>query len=154
MARPSIELISCIRAAARKIEVSEQYQWGHMGACNCGFLAQEVTRHSKDEIHRSAMMRHGDWSEQLNDYCPTSGLSMDNIISDLVAIGFDIDDLRHLEYLSDQEILRSLPQGENNLHFNIKAEVVQYLYAWADLLEGKLLQDITIPEFSNSGIPA
>jgi glutaredoxin-related protein len=69
MEKPSLPLIMAIRSAAVKLESSTIYQWGHMGACNCGFLAQEVTKLTKEEIHARAMMRHGDWTEQLNDYC-------------------------------------------------------------------------------------
>ena len=117
MTKPSLALIKSVRMAAQKLELSTNYQWGHMGACNCGFLAQEVTRLTKEEIHRRAMMRHGDWSEQVNDYCPTSGLPMDDTISALISFGFGSDDLRNLERLSDQQILLTFPPSERNLHF-------------------------------------
>ena len=60
MAKASEDLIQSLRVTARNIERNSTYQWGHMGACNCGFLAQEVTKLTKDEIHRRAMERHGD----------------------------------------------------------------------------------------------
>ncbi len=144
MAKPSLKLIEAIRAATRKLEGSASYQWGHMGVCNCGFLAQEVTKLTKQEIHRRAMMRHGDWSEQLNDYCPTSGLPMDEPISELIAFGFDSEDLKHLERLSDQRILLAIPFSERNLHFNIKADVVRYMKTWADMLEDELLKKVSL----------
>lgn len=90
------------------------------------------------------MQRHGDWTEQLNDYCPTSGLPMDQIIDELIAFGFSADDLRHLEKLSDGQILRSLPIHERNLHYNIKRDVVKYLRTWANLVEDQLLGQITL----------
>ncbi|MBY0433389.1 MAG: hypothetical protein K2U26_04690 [Cyclobacteriaceae bacterium] len=142
MARPSLELVQSLRQAARKIELSATYQWGHMGSCNCGFLAQEVTRLSKEEIHRRAMMRHGDWSEQLNDYCPTSGLPFDDTISEMIDFGFDSEDLHHLERLSDQNVLRSLPVGERNLEFNNKLHAARYMKAWANLLEEELVKSV------------
>jgi hypothetical protein len=144
MARPNIEIIEALRNTASKIEVSKTYQWGHMGLCNCGFLVQEVTRLAKDQIHRRAMQGHGDWTEQLNDYCPTSGLQMDDLISELIAFGFDSDDLKHLEKLSDGQILRTLPLSERNLVHNQKSDVVKYLRAWANLLEDILLSSITL----------
>ncbi|MEO7992140.1 MAG: hypothetical protein ABI663_21490 [Chryseolinea sp.] len=98
-----------------------------MGLCNCGFLAQEITNLRKEEIHTRAMQQHGDWSEQLNDYCPASGLPMDDLISEMIAFGFDSDDLKHLERLSDSEVLRALPLAECNLKQNIKTDVVTYL---------------------------
>ncbi|MCA6381664.1 MAG: hypothetical protein IM574_09760 [Cytophagales bacterium] len=144
MAHVSIAVIDTLRATASKIESDTRYQWGHMGLCNCGFLAQEITKLSKSEIHTCAMQRHGDWTEQLNDYCPTSGLPMDQIIDELIAFGFSADDLRHLEKLSDGQILRSLPIHERNLHYNIKRDVVKYLRTWANLVEDQLLGQIKL----------
>jgi hypothetical protein len=115
-----------------------------MGLCNCGFLAQEITHFTKAEIHQRAMQRHGDWSEQLNDYCPTSGLPMDDLISELLAFGFDADDLRHLEKLSDGRVLRHIPLHERDLKHNLKKDVVKYLKTWATLLEDELLSKIKI----------
>ncbi len=145
MAKASAEVIHVLRKTAKTIEASTHYQWGHMGACNCGFLAQEITQLTQAEIHRRALMRHGDWSEQLNDYCPIHGLPFDDIISELIAYGFDSDDLRHLEKLSDPTILRSLLPGERTLTHNHKKDVIRYLRLWANLLEEELVKDIHIP---------
>ena len=117
-----------------------------MGACNCGFLVQEVTHLRKAEIHSRAMQGAGDWNEQLNDYCPTSGLPMDDLISELLRVGFDVDDLKHLEKLSSREIVRTLPFDHQNLSRNVKADVVKYLNAWAALLEAELIQNISLPK--------
>ncbi|MGE0589175.1 MAG: hypothetical protein AB7O48_11425 [Cyclobacteriaceae bacterium] len=146
MARPTPEIIEAIRKTADKIRKSGDYQWGHMGACNCGFLAQEVTSLSKREIHSFAMEGHGDWNEQLNDYCPTSGLRMDDLISDLLNFGFDIDDLKHLERLSDPQVLRQLPINERNLKQNRKGDVEIYLMAFARMLEEKLANKVNLGE--------
>lgn len=140
MAKVSLELVNVIRKAARKIANHKDYQWGHMGACNCGFLAQEVTRLTKAEIHQRAMTGHGDWTEQLNDYCPTSGLPMDGLIDELFRFGFDADDLKHLERLSDGRVLRTLPLESRNLKHNVNSDVVRYMNAWANLLEEELME--------------
>jgi hypothetical protein len=152
MARPSTSIIQALRNTARRIEKSATYQWGHMGLCNCGFLAQEVTNLRKEEIHRSAMQGHGDWSEQLNDYCPTSGLPMDDLISALLRFGFDSDDLKHLEKLNDPKILAKLPNGRTHLIYNLKADVVCYLLTWADLLEAELLEHVMLPSYLTSEV--
>ncbi len=144
METSDFRLITAIQNAARRLESSTHYQWGHMGACNCGYLAQEVTKLTKEEIHRRAMTRHGDWSEQLNEYCPTSGLPMDDMISELISFGIDADDLRHLERLSNPIILQTLPLEERDLRFNVKADVVRYMRAWAILLEDELVKKITL----------
>ena len=150
MAKPSLALIKTIRTAALKLEASTNYQWGHMGACNCGYLAQEVTGLTKEEIHKRAMMRYGDWSEQLNDYCPNSGLPMDETISTLISLGFESDDLINLERLSDKQILLTFPPSERNLHFNTKYDVIKYLRAWADMLEDMLLRNIILTDIKLS----
>lgn len=144
MAKPSLEIVEALRKAAKKIEESENYQWGHMGACNCDFLAQEVTKLTKAEIHRRAMERHGDWTEHLNDYCPVNGLPFDDVISELIAFGFDSSDLKHLEKLSDPDILRTFSYAERNLQHNVKQDVVKYLKAWIKLLEDELVVNIKI----------
>jgi len=149
MANIRFELIQALRATAQKIEKSDSYQWGHMGLCNCGFLAQEITSLSKQEIHRRAMLRHGDWSEQLNDYCPTSGLPMDSLIDELVHFGFTPGELTHLERLSDPLVLQKIPFEQRHLKHNVKKDVVLYLNAWATLLEQTLIEAINIKELEN-----
>jgi hypothetical protein len=148
MAQPSSKVISILRTTADKIERSHSYQWGHMGLCNCGFLAQEITKLKKEDIHLRAMQRHGDWNEQLNDYCPTSGLPMDDLIGEMLAFGFDAEDLKYLERLSNPAVLRMLPVEERNLRHNVNADVVKYLNTWATQLEAIILEQIKLPEFS------
>jgi len=152
MAKVKAEIILAIRNTARHLEKSKQYQWGHMGACNCGFLVQEVLKISKEEIHRKAMQGYGDWNEQLNDYCPNSGLPMDELIDKLLDVGFSRNDLKDLEKLSAREVLEQLPLGERNLKQNVKADVIKYLLTWAALLENQLLEsiEIEIPELERS----
>jgi len=148
MAKPSLDLVTVIRKAAQNLQVSSAYQWGHMGCCNCGFIAQVVTSLSKSEIHRRAMLRHGDWSEQLNDYCPPSGQPMDDMISELIAFGFDTEDLKHLERLSDSQILEKIPGM--TLEFNVKEDVVKYLQIMAEIVESKLLAEVILPSFEKA----
>jgi hypothetical protein len=142
------ELIQTLRNAARKLNQSTTYQWGHMGLCNCGFLAQEITALTKEEIHRRAMQRHGDWTEQLNDYCPSSGLPMDDLITELIEFGFARGQLQNLEKLSDPEVLKRIPLSERNLKHNVKADVVYYLNTWAQALEDQLLSSIKINDLT------
>ncbi len=149
MARPNLDLIAALRRTARKIEKGSPYQWGHMGSCNCGNLAQEITRWTKAEIHAHALANgRGDWNEQLNDYCPTSGLPMDVLISEMMEAGLDSDDLKQLERLSDVRILQRLPEEKRYLRHNFRDDVVLYLHEWADMLEEQLLAPIQLPSFA------
>jgi hypothetical protein len=152
MAKTSVEIINILRNTAKAIASSPDYQWGHMGACNCGHLAQQVTHLNKEEIHRRAMQSHGDWSEQLNDYCPTSGLPLDDLISDMLNAGFDTTDLRHLERLSDPAILNTLPIEKKFLIHNQKADVVIYMEAWANKIEVDLLNSIQLDDLTVSHV--
>ncbi len=136
MAKANPTLIAALRAAADKIAQNSDYQWGHMGACNCGNLAQVVTLQSKAEIHKRAMYGIGDWNEQLRDFCPTSGLPFDEVVSQLLDLGFDLQDLQRLEKLSDPRVLARL-EFKTTLRHNVKEDVVLYFHLWADLLESE-----------------
>jgi hypothetical protein len=145
MATPSIELLSALRNTAKKLATSNNYHWGHMGACNCGNLAQELLNVSKAEIHSWALAtREGDWSEQTDEYCAISNLPMDLMISKLLSKGLTTQDLKHLEKLSDPFILNMLPEGERFLNFNQKNDVIKYLTLWADWMENTLADDVNI----------
>ena len=98
-----------LRATADRLAAPDaRYEWGHMGGCNCGHLAQTVTTLSRAEIHRRAMERAGDWSQQVVDHCPTSGLAIDWVIDRLLELGLSRDDLVRLEKLDDRAVLRRL----------------------------------------------
>ncbi len=147
MARPTPELIDALRRTARNLKNGAPYQWGHMGGCNCGNLAQELTKLSKDQIHRYAMQRYGDWNEQVDDYCPTSTLPVDLVISEMLSAGLMLEDIKHLEKLDDRAVLTRFPAEKRHLKHNVRDDVVAYMNAWADLLEEQLLEKITLPSF-------
>ena len=139
-------LVKILRQAARQINAGAPYQWGHMGSCNCGHLAQAITGRSKSDIHTQAMTRYGDWEQQLRDYCPQSGLPLDEIIDEMLALGLTRRDLAYLEKLTDPAILRALPPNHRHLKHNLRNEVVRYLAAWADLLERELLEQVDLSD--------
>ena len=145
MAKANLELVAAIRRAAKAIETGTQYQWGHMGSCNCGHLAQEITKLSKAEIHEYAMRKYGDWTEQSMDYCPNSGQPLDLVISQMLEAGLDICDLKHLERLSDLNVLKRLGPEISHLKHNVRDDVVLYMQTWADLLEETLTESIQLP---------
>ncbi len=138
MATPSFELIQALRSTTARLRESADYQWGHMGACNCGFLAQTVTRLDKAAIHDAAMARRGDWEEQANAFCAGSGYLIDDIIEALVGLGLTTDDIGHLEKVSGPEVLARLPEGERYLARNRRDHVILYLETWGELLSQQL----------------
>ncbi len=148
MAKSDIKIVEALRKAASNIENGAAYQWGHMGSCNCGHLAQVVTNKNKAEIHQTAMKRHGDWNEQLTDYCPASGIAIDFIIDEMMAFGFTRSDLAHLEKLSDPQIARLLPNDHKHLKHNLRQDVILYLKTWATKLENDLLENISLADLT------
>jgi hypothetical protein len=152
MAKATIEVIGALRKTAKNLMNKAPYQWGHMGSCNCGNLAQVVTNLDKAAIHQEAMRRHGDWNEQLFDYCPQSGLPFDHIIDEMLAFGFSRSDLAQLEKLSDDQVLANLPGGKQYLKHNKSEDVIKYLNSWADLLEKELISGMIIEEYINESI--
>ncbi|MFD2999168.1 hypothetical protein ACFS7Z_02260 [Pontibacter toksunensis] len=152
MAKASIQLIHALRETAQRLLKGDKYQWGHMGSCNCGHLAQTITKHSKGEIHGAAMWRYGDWREQLRDYCPQSGLPLDQIIDQMAEFGLTRQDLEHLERLSHPAITQFLPPDQKYLQHNKREDVVLYLETWAMVLEEELLSKVKLPAWQKSTI--
>ncbi len=114
MARANPELIGALRQTAERLSGDVSYQWGHMGMCNCGHLAQSITGLASAEIHQSALIREGDWEQQARD-----------------------EDVRHLEKLSDPEVVRRIGRY---LRFNNRDDLVLYMRTWPDMLEESVLQ--------------
>ncbi|WP_109832332.1 hypothetical protein [Reichenbachiella versicolor] len=139
MARANQKLINALRQAAIKINASDKYQWGHMGYCNCGFVAQELTQKSAAEIHQLAMQGRGDWNDQCTDYCETSGMPFDEVISQLTSNGLSLEDIKAIENLSHPEVLETLPIERRNLERNNKRDAIFYLNSLADYLEAELM---------------
>jgi hypothetical protein len=149
MATPNLKVIQALRETATQIATSGRYEWGHMGSCNCGHLAQNVTSFTRAEIQQFALQKRGDWSEQVVDYCPTSGYPMDLIIGRMIEFGFTQSDLRQLENLSNPEILAKV--GVTSFNRNVMSDTVKYMNAWADLLENQWMEQninhIVLPTF-------
>ncbi len=145
MATPTLALIEALRMTAKKLEQGAPYMWGHMGACNCGNLAQSLTGFTKAEIHAFAMRGVGDWSEQVQEYCGSANAPLDLVIEKLLATGLTQQDLISLERLSADKVLERLPLEKRYLSKNNKLDVVLYMKTWADLLEDELSNEVRLP---------
>lgn len=136
------ELVAALRGTVLRLRDGASYQWGHFGACNCGHLAQTLTRRSHAEIHRAAVDRAttwalppvDDWGDAAVEYCPASGLPLDDIIGEMLAAGLSLRDIRHLEELTDPRVVARLPRERRHLRRNARQDVILYLDTWADLL--------------------
>ena len=138
MAYANAELIRSLRTTATRLREGSDYQWGHLGMCNCGQLVQTITGEDRHHIHRAALARGGQWDDRVREYCPDSGHSIDTIIRMLLDQGLTTGDLADLEGLSDDRILRRLPSGRRYLERNQREDVIEYLETWADLLDEEL----------------
>src|SRR6478609_26049 len=111
MAKPSLQLIDALRNAARRIaEDKENYNWKAIGACNCGNLVQEVTGYSAKEISTFGIKKHGDWQSISMLYEKESGFEIDSIITQVMNMGFEIEDFTYLENLSDPHVLKKIAE--------------------------------------------
>ncbi|NVB40543.1 hypothetical protein G6O69_22065 [Pseudenhygromyxa sp. WMMC2535] len=140
MAYANHRLLQALQTTAARLRAGAPYQWGHLGMCNCGQLAQTITKRSRREIHEAALSRGGEWRDRAREYCPTSGFHVDEIIRELVDFGLNTSDLADLEHLSDDRVLRRLPEAQRGreLRRNAREDVVLYLETWAALLEDEL----------------
>ena len=139
MARSSHELIRALRATAARLAQSPAYRWSDFACCNCGHLVQSVTQLSPREIYEAAFVRGGDWGEQAREFCPSSGYPIDYVFARLFELGLSADDVKNLERLSDDRVLREL--GAGALRYTCREDVVSYLNAWARMLERELGAD-------------
>lgn len=138
MARANRRLITALFVTAGRLEAGTFYKWTHMGACNCGHLAQTLTALSPAELRARALEKAGDWAEQAVEYCPASGLVIDYVLGTMLDVGLSPDDIGALERLGDPAVLRRFPPQERQLDFRRRDDVVRYLRAWAALLEAQL----------------
>ncbi|PWJ38500.1 hypothetical protein [Sediminitomix flava] len=140
MANPNPILIDKLKEAAQKIESGADYSWGHVGKCNCGHLLQTITPMSSSEIYKEANVQKLDeWSEYANDYCSTSGASVDRMVDALLDIGLELDDIQELEYLSNKKVLKALPGGFRYLQKGQRKDAAMYMKTWAKVLEKELV---------------
>lgn len=139
MALASLKLVTALRSTAARLRDGSTYQWGHLGMCNCGHLVQTVCALPPQQIHRIALSdREGDWEQLANAYCPTSGFAIDDVLSELVAVGLSTHEIGHLEWLDEPRVLAALPGGHRWLRRNDRGDLIAYLETWAALLDAEL----------------
>lgn len=144
MANPTIELISALRKTATRLRNGASYAWGNHGSCNCGNLLQVVTQFNEKEILRFAHTGFGEWTELAEEYCPTSNVPINYLLTKLQELGLTPTDIHNLEYLDNKDVLELLPGGFRWLKRNIREDVIVYFETYANLLEDELLHKIKI----------
>ena len=120
-----------------RLSSNAKYQWTHQGNCNCGHLIQSATGLSPGKIHNIALTGPGEWVDHAKKFCKTSGLPVDDLISKLLSIGIKIDEIAHLERLSDPNITKYVPNTVRPLSYKNKEDLIYYLKTWNSILSAK-----------------
>lgn len=152
MKTPSLEFATVLRKTAKRLEDGADYNWCHMGRCNCGHIAQTVTSLSPAKIHEMALLKAGDWRDQSIEHCTTTGYTIDHIIDTILAFGLTRQDLAHIERLSDNRVLNKMEVNRRiHLDYRKREDVIHYMRTWANLIEETLLESVNIlePVFSD-----
>ncbi|MEZ4676060.1 MAG: hypothetical protein R2932_17685 [Caldilineaceae bacterium] len=132
MAKSTPELIDALRMTAQHLAAGAAYEWGHMGRCNCGHLVQTITTMNAREIVEAVDFAMDEWSEHAKDYCVGTGQNVETLFLTLQNIGFNYQDVIHLENLTDGRVLGRL---NTFLRRNCVDDVIRYMTTLADILE-------------------
>lgn len=152
-----LELAARLRITADRLRRGAPYRWTHQGRCNCGHLAQTITRLSGAAIHAAAVQSPGEWVDHADRYCATSGAPVDELIRQMLEAGLDLDEIADLERLAHPGVLRHLPDGRRCLDNRDRDDVVLYFETWAALLDAEaathkaLAIDRTVPTLYVNG---
>lgn len=140
---PNLKLIDALRETAKRLESGADYNWCHMGRCNCGHLAQTITKFSPAEIHEMALLKAGDWSTQSVEHCTSTGYTIDHIIDTMLSLGLTRQDIVNLERLGDQRVLYRIPlERRSVMNHKSRTDVVLYMNTMAEMLEEELLSSV------------
>ncbi len=144
--KPTLKLVDALRETARRLKSGADYNWCHMGRCNCGHLVQTITRLSPAKIHEMALMKSGDWSNQTIEHCTATGYTIDHIIETMLELGLTRQDIANLERLGDQRVLQRIPLERRKImsHKN-REDVILYMNTLAAMLEEQLLREVPDP---------
>jgi hypothetical protein len=144
MAQATLALVHALRTTANNLQNGALHSWGHHGACNCGNLIQAVTKLTSAEILSYAHTGTGEWTELAQEFCPITNAPLTLIFKKLEDIGLTPTDIHHIEYLTDTQVLNRLEGGFRWLKRNNKADAIAYFNAFANLLEDRLAEQVTI----------
>jgi hypothetical protein len=146
---PDIKFANVLRETVRRIKAGADYNWCHMGRCNCGHIAQTITKKSPQEIHELALLKSGDWKDQSIEHCNSTGYTIDHIIESILAFGLSRQELAYIERLSNPQVLRHIePARRKVLNFKKKEDVILYFNTWAKVIEDEYFTNTDVPEIS------
>jgi hypothetical protein len=116
-----VTLIEALTAVVTALENDTiDYDWCKTSHCNCGLVAQAVTRTGQDGLNNDYLIdiknalqtkkkmakgKSATWTELVAEYCPLTGEPLADVFKKLYEAGMTREDIAHLEYLSDPKIL-------------------------------------------------
>lgn len=135
------QLIDGLRTAADWIESGKvDYDWSLFSSCNCGILAQAITKLSKENIFEQIWSMPnseedllGGWGDKVN-YCTQTGLPLPFVVTTLINAGMKPIDFDKLEWLN-------IPVNKRNIEEGVQQDpnyVIFYMRTWADYLVNQI----------------
>lgn len=128
-------LPNLLRTTATRLEEGAQYEWGHMGRCNCGHLVQTLTSLDSRQIAEKVNHQLDEWTEHAQTYCQQTGSPVDEIFEELAKVGFSHKDVMALEHLNDSRVLKHLGNKGVKLRRNQRQDVSLYMRTLAEVIE-------------------
>lgn len=139
------KLISALNVVIKALESGTVfYNWSEAESCNCGLVVQSLIGSSvkefSQELNDRLMKNLRDFSEARKIdynptwcnlaalYCPLTGIPTNKIFKVLYESGLTREDIGHLEYLSDPEILQRAKidtKETEKIQKNVTKEVVE-----------------------------
>ena len=120
-----IEALTSVVTALRNNTIA--YNWIKQNTCNCGLVAQAITRTGNEELSRDYIQPIStplkekkkskfcpSWSDMVAEYCPLTGEPIAEVFKKLYEAGLTREDIGHLEYLSDPIILKKINIDTNS----------------------------------------
>ena len=129
------KLIHALKKTAVDLDNGCDYEWGHMGRCNAGCLVQNLMDKTDTEIASMVNFEIDEWSEHAKEYCSGTNQNVEVLFRRLQDFGLSHQDIVHLEYLSDPNILRRMPEDRRHLRKNNPKDVSDYMKCFAQQLE-------------------
>ena len=132
------KLIHALKKTADDLKKGCKYEWGHMGRCNAGCVVQNLMGKTDKQVVEMVGFELDEWSEHAKDYCNQTNSGADKLFDSLKTFGLGYQDIMHIEYLSDPNVLSMMPEYGKRLKKNNPDDVGNYLLAFAKNLERDL----------------
>lgn len=152
MAKANLKIIAVLERTIKKLQnKNTKYDWKMIGCCNAGCLIRAaIPGLSVRDLHIAGIQKHGDWEMLETLYRERSTYKIDNILSELYAMGFEQGDFTEVENLSNEEILSRIEREGEAIKRDNRENVIRYFKAWAQMLREKYTEKVKLPEMEEN----